>query len=216
MQRYFNENNARFRNAGGNPSIAFLYLNSQTQQSECHLLGCIIRQLVEDQKTLPEVVKQQWANYSQDESALARQGLIDLLIRVTTERNPVYIVIDALDESPAAVREPLMEALTSLSSEIGLMITSRYMGNFEQLFSGFCRVNISADQQDILEFVNHIIDQNARLLGFTRTDKSLRSDICKNIQKRSQDMCATSPLIVKSHANTLPTDSFSSDYIWSP
>ncbi|OBT51771.1 hypothetical protein VE04_08327 [Pseudogymnoascus sp. 24MN13] len=196
VQNHLTENSAQYR--GGNVRIAFLYLNYQTQQSERQLLGCIVRQLVEDQKPLPETVKQQWANYSQVEAVPARKKLIDLLISAT-EKHPVYIVIDALDECPEAIRKPFMEALRSLNSEVRLMITSRLMGDLQQLFSGFCTTNISANREDILDFVNHSIDQNARLLEFTSRDKSLRSDISSKIQKSSQDMF----LLVRLHMESL-------------
>ncbi|KAK3941300.1 hypothetical protein QBC46DRAFT_448750 [Diplogelasinospora grovesii] len=195
------ELNAQPRESGGRSGVAFLYLNYQVHTSESQLLGCIIRQLVEDEQPLPDTVKQQWAKYSVNGAALDEQKLIDLLRNITDDRK-VYIVVDALDECPPISRKPLIDALTSLGSTVGLMVTSRHMADFDQLSAGFCRVQILANSNDISDYVNHRIDGNPRLLEFTTRDKSLRGDIHKTVLAKSQKMF----LLVRLHMESLEAD----------
>ena len=177
---------AGFQAAGSNPGIAFIFLHNYVHQA-FELLSCILRQLVEDQPELPDDIQTEWSKYSERNTPLTLVGLFDLLKGVTKGRL-VYIVVDAMDECLPAARAPFIEGLTSMGSEIGLLITSRFMGDFEQLFAGFGRINISANPDDIRDYVDHCISRNPRLTGFTKMDKTLRDDIKNKVIQKSGDM----------------------------
>lgn len=184
----------KFSQAGGKAGVAFLYLNSQFRYTESELLGCIARQLLTDTDEIPKKVKQMWANYTSDtndmednnKAVIAVPGLVDLLKSLTQGRK-VYIVVDALDECLACARKPLITALTSLSSEVGLLITSRYMAEFDDLFVGFHPLNISTNKRDAQEYIRHYIRKTQRLKDFCKQDRNLESDICHAVLGNSQN-----------------------------
>lgn len=156
------------------------------------LLGCIIRQLIESQpdQPLPEGVKLQCESHSG--MPMDMRDLLDLLQKVTTGRL-VHVVVDALDECPATTRSEFMKALRSLEGKVRWMITSRFVEDFELLFDGFHRVRISADPDDVSDYIGHCIDESPRLRQFTKLDVGLRADIHRQVMAKSQDMFVMSP-----------------------
>ncbi|KAK4448732.1 hypothetical protein QBC34DRAFT_406642 [Podospora aff. communis PSN243] len=198
VQQHLRTINSEFQSQGGKSGVAFLYLNYQFPTTTDQLLGCIIRQLIESQpnEPLPEGVKLQCESHKG--TTMLPRDLVTLLEKVTAGRL-VHVVVDALDECPANTRSEIMGILKSLGGKLRWMITSRFVEDFELLFAGFHRVKISANPDDVSDYIEHCIDESPRLREFTRLDTSLKADIHKQVLAKSQDMF----LLVRLHMESL-------------
>jgi hypothetical protein len=114
-------------------AVAFLYFNYnlRPEQTLMYMHRTILRQLVETFPSIPDEVAQ-LHRADRDPSLLE---IFDMLSRVIENHNPVFIVIDALDEcSPESLSEVLdaVQRLQDLGARF--MLTSRFNNLIEGRF----------------------------------------------------------------------------------
>lgn len=166
--------------------VAYLYLTYKQQHSLVHLLGSIVRQLVQDDEMLPDLVLKEYnLHKNRGNEAPTQQGLSIMLASLVQQR-PLYIVIDGLDECPRDTRRPLVQLLQPASFQslkLNLLITSRLLDEFETLAKGFERIDIKADVRDLDLFIDSKFDDDAYLKGFAEQDPKLQQDVKDAIRK---------------------------------
>ena len=114
-------------------AVAFLYFNYnlRPEQTLMHMHRTILRQLVETFPSIPDEIAQHH-RANRDPSLLE---IFDMLSSVIENHNPVFIVIDALDEcSPESLSEVLdaVQRLQNLGARF--MLTSRFNTSIEGRF----------------------------------------------------------------------------------
>lgn len=179
---------AMFTEHGGKSGIAFLYMYDKHRHSTNELLACMLRQFIEARNQIPDEIENAWSVNNESKSSLPSSELVDLLRGLAKDNNKLYLVVDAWDECPAEEREPFLECLMSLAGQIAVFITSRFIGDLDRSLSEFSHVKISANADDIRDYISYCIENNARLKDFIRTDKLLEDDIKRKLIERSGDM----------------------------
>lgn len=166
--------------------VAYLYLTYKQQHSLVHLLGSIIRQLIQDDAQLPDLVLKEYNQHkNRGNEAPTQQELSIMLASLVTQR-PLYIIIDGLDECPRDTRRPLVKLLqpdSFQSLKLNILITSRLLDEFETLAKGFERIDIKADARDLNLFIDSKFDEDAYLSGFAELDPKLQQDVKEAIRK---------------------------------
>jgi Cdc6-like AAA superfamily ATPase len=152
-----NDLQSRFQ-GGVHIGIAYLYYNfrQQANQNAEHLLSSLIRQLSQEQSSLPECLRTLYAKHkgrtrpSLDELSKVLQAVANLFSRI-------FIVVDALDECQLSdgSRSKLLTTLFALQSETGanIFVTSRFIPDITERFKNNLSVEIWAHPGDVERYI---------------------------------------------------------------
>ncbi|MCJ1404359.1 hypothetical protein MMC11_007584 [Xylographa trunciseda] len=116
-------------------TVLYLYLNYKETKAQTytHLLGSLLKQLIQSQELgpLPDLVKDLYAS-SKGELHPDDKDIIGILkSELKAKFKRVYLVVDALDEFPENDRRNLVESLQDIDSErVCLLVTSRDSDDF--------------------------------------------------------------------------------------
>ncbi|KAJ7145175.1 ankyrin repeat-containing domain protein [Mycena crocata] len=111
-----------------NIGVACIYLNHKETdaQTPFNLLAAVWRQLVWSKPIAPNSkVQRLFRAYSEKRTKPDLTEIYEILRSVVAQWNRVYIVIDALDETPDNNRQTLLDYLANLGPTVCLMLTSR-------------------------------------------------------------------------------------------
>lgn len=183
----------------GRRKIAFLYIQYLKILPIQHLVGSVVRQLVEDESELPEVILQSYKTHAQNGETSATETLLSAILCDLASQWPVHIVLDALDESRSganvvehdSICKRLLKYLVPDAAEkhsISILITSRLLEEFNDLSKNFHRVNIMANDRDIAIFVDHEFKNSSRLGKYARKDPSIRERVKETITRKCDGM----------------------------
>jgi hypothetical protein len=96
----------------------------------------------------------------------------------------VFIIVDALDECPeGGTRESLLKELRALTLAVALLVTSRDIPSIAQHFHDARRLDISANNQDVQEYVRSRIGQATR-----RPVKELQERVVTTVTEKARGM----------------------------
>ncbi|KAF5001056.1 hypothetical protein FDECE_11071 [Fusarium decemcellulare] len=193
-----------FQYDASNAKIAVLYMHYNDPRPAKMLLACMLRQFIKSQHQIPSSVEKAWSDNTEKETPLEPQELVSLMQGLVEDNNKLYLVVDAWDECHAEARGPFLKELMSLGDQISVFITSRFTSDTDRSLSDFHRVKISANADDIRDYVSHCIAQNSRLQDFAQVDKSLEDDIKhKLIEESGRQKSGVIFLLVRLHMESL-------------
>lgn len=148
------------------------------------LLGMLLGQL----HHLPSAVIKASQTHRQCGTELSDPDeVFDALMTCLKLKSNNFLVIDALDEIHASARRPLVSRLINLqrNAPVNLFVTSRDLGNFEDLFPGVTRITIQATDHDIQQYLS----THMRSLPLcVRKDPALQNDIKVAIVQAAGEM----------------------------
>lgn len=171
-----------------NTGIAYLYLSYKEKQSLEVLIGSVVRQLIQDQDQIPAPAFMLWKEHlRQGSEAPSIQQLTKLFGELVAER-PAFIVIDALDECEHHMRHDLIKRLRVEGDRYCLLVTSRYLDEFEEIAKPFVRINITASRADFDTFIDNEIESSRNLTRFSLLKKDLKDDIKHGVWNKSRGM----------------------------
>lgn len=81
-----------------------------------------------------------------------------------------------------------VRAVQSLSPQVKILCTSRFLTTFQEYFSEYARLEISAQNEDIRAFAVSQIQKQFRLAKHVRAEPALKDRIIKKIIEESQGM----------------------------
>lgn len=90
---------------------------------------------------------------------------------------PTYIIIDALDECAPGTRERLIKSLQTSDDKISVLVTSRYLQEFDDISRDFSRCQIRARSVDLELFIRYTVQNSDRLLKHFARDPTLREEV---------------------------------------
>ncbi|KAK3352642.1 hypothetical protein B0T25DRAFT_189655 [Lasiosphaeria hispida] len=164
-------------------SIAYVYCNFRRkhEQKAEYLLASVLKQLAQHKPSLPETVKSLHDKHkdkqtrpSFDEISIALQSVASLYSRV-------FVVIDALDESPRDCRSRFMSQIFSLQGKCGANIfaTSRFIPDITTIFDQSVSMEIRASDDDIRRYLEgHIAEV---VPSFVKKNEELQKHIITKI-----------------------------------
>lgn len=156
--------------------VAYLYLSYKESQPLEHLLGSVVKQLVGEEIPLPQALLDLWNTRNRGDDNATCDDL-SRLIESLVQEHPSYIVVDALDECPHRDRLRLMHELQPASDNLSILVTSRYLDEFEDATREFKLLNIRADPSDLDLFIDHEFNSTSRLQKYSQIDPSLQDQV---------------------------------------
>jgi hypothetical protein len=195
--------------------IAYLYCNFRRQDQKVEdLLSNLIRQLSQDQSSLPECLRIFYDKYkgrtrpSLDELSKALQTVANLFSRI-------FIVVDALDECQLSdgSRSKLLTEIFALQSKAGANIfaTSRFILDVTERFKDNVSLEIRAHPGDVQRYIEGNI---AHMPSCVARRPDLQKEITTKIIRAVDGMYVE----LRSFTRAALTEqgSFLRNYIWTP
>jgi hypothetical protein len=150
------------------PVVAILYMSHKNKPELAQLLGTIMRQIVADMPFVPDEVEVEWRKITgrgkTDGSYLpASKDTLQTMLKTMTAGRTFYIVLDALDECMLEIRRPLLNALKDICQDVRILVTARRFEQRDELSRGFDHSWISAQKQDVVEYIESVIREDPEL-----------------------------------------------------
>lgn len=178
--------NSRDQNEGGqngNIGIAFVYCNLQRQHEQKleHILRSLLKQLIRERPSIPEIVKRLYDDHKEKQSPPPIDEISKALQSVINDHSRTFIVIDALDECQDP--ETLLSGIFELQAHTGanLFITSRPVEEIKKKFEGSLSLEICARDEDIGKYLDGHMSQ---LPILDERNKDLSEEVKAKIKKQ--------------------------------
>lgn len=182
----------RFKRSTRPGKLACVYLKHDDPQPLLHILGSILQQLLEDESCLPNSLVDLYNSCNRRQTAVSptSKQLADI-VHDLSKVEPIFIVVDALDEAESVSQAPLIDLLKPKrprpGSRVSLLVTSRPCPVSVYLSVGFHVKEITANDQDLQFFLDHVFrkDNNLGILG---QNDPVRTEIGARIKKNCAGM----------------------------
>jgi Cdc6-like AAA superfamily ATPase len=143
----------------GNIGIAFVYCSLQRQHEQKleHILRSLLKQLVRERPSIPEVVKRLYDQYKEKQASPSIDEISKALQSVIMSRT--FIVIDALDEcqDPGTLLSTIFEV--QAHTRANLFTTSRPIEEIKKKFKGSLSLEIRASDEDVGKYLDGHMSQ---------------------------------------------------------
>lgn len=146
--------------------IAYIYCNyyRYDEQNTSDLLASILKQLAENQRQLPEIVKDLYRRHESGRTRPSVDELYTTLRFIITQHSRVFIIIDSLDECQTSNDswEKTLSHLFKIQAETGINIfaTSRPIPEVYEKFKESTVIEVLAHNDDIREYLESQISQS--------------------------------------------------------
>ena len=170
--------------------VAFIYCNYN--ESEKHtadnFMGVILQQIcLRSIETADELVSCYEA-HRQSKTRPSFEELSKLLGHAAGLMPRLYLVMDAVDECPVDTRDLFFGEIRKLYPAVSLLMTSRHATSNLSTSSEEMFVEISADESDIHNYLQHRMDLSIALRGHLERDSKLREQIIDSISIKARGM----------------------------
>jgi pyrrolidone-carboxylate peptidase len=159
------------------------------EQTTSNLLAGIWRQLVLGKpiaSTSLLVVRKLFQKHSEKRTKPELAQIHEVVRLAIAQWSRVYIVVDALDETPEDNRQRLLKYLTDLGPAVCLMLTSRHDVSLRNITTE--RFDIRVPEEDIQKYVEHQINESTQLSLYIETRLQLREEIIAKILENADRM----------------------------
>ncbi|KAH1401028.1 hypothetical protein KXW39_003916 [Aspergillus fumigatus] len=190
-----------------NSLYTYIYCNynSRKEQTSVALLSSLVQQVLQHptRETVPPEVLSLYNSHKKYGTRPTLKELTDLLGKLTSTYESLFVVIDALDECTESEENALrfLSTVRSIGSNVRILCSSRFSTTFEAYFVSTKKVEIFARDEDIRMFLDSEISQQPRLSKHVRADPSLRAEIIDSITEDCRGMF----LLAKLHLDSLST-----------
>lgn len=152
------------------------------------LLSSLLRQLVQGLPTVPEAITVLYDSHQGTSLSVVESK--NALYEVAKLYDHGFIVVDALDECSNIdeARDVFALELNYLPANMQLLITSRHIESIKENFQQSSHLEISAQDQDIENYVLLRLGEEQRLARIVVQDSKLESHIKKVVVEKSQGM----------------------------
>jgi Cdc6-like AAA superfamily ATPase len=161
--------------------IAYIYCNfrRQREQKPTDLLASLLKQLVQEQRFVPESVKTLYERHKVKRTRPSFDEISKELYSVVADYSRTFIIIDALDECQVSDggRQRLLVEMVDLQTKTGanLLATSRFIPETVKKFEGrSTRLEIRASDDDLRRYLDGHI---SRLPSFVSRSPDLQNQV---------------------------------------
>ena len=173
-----------------NIGLAFIYCNYKERdgQTLTNLIASLVQQLAQRSSTISDDVRALYAHHNHQRTRPGFEEYSRILRSLIATFTDVYIVVDALDECDWSngARMKLIKELQESSAN--LLCTSRHLGDIEQSFANYSRLEIRASDTDVTKFLQARISEEGSLVEFCGRDKTLEGTIVEKIIEKANGM----------------------------
>jgi hypothetical protein len=144
----------------GNDPAAYVYCNfrQQHEQKSSDLIVSLLKQLVQEQPSIPVVVKDLYSHHKPKGTRPSPDEILCALHCATAFYSRSFIIIDALDECQVSHegRGTLLQEIFNLQAKSGvnLFATSRFIQEIENKFNTSMRLEINARDDDVKKYLD--------------------------------------------------------------
>jgi Cdc6-like AAA superfamily ATPase len=149
----------RFQN-DASVGIAYLYCNfrQQHEQKPTDLLASLLKQLVQEQSSIPQSVKSLYERHKDKRTRPSFDEISKALHFIVADYSQSFIIIDALDECEVSNggRKQLLSEISSLQAKTkaSFFATSRFIPEIEKEFKGHILLEIYASNEDVQRYLD--------------------------------------------------------------
>jgi len=181
--------------------VAVLYIKyDQHGQNTCSLLGSVIKQILQDLSFIPSRVTDLYKLHSDGATAATAEELVNTILSIL-DQNELFLIVDGLDEYNEELRWNLLDNLEMLKSKARIVIFSRFMDRLQEELEGFAVFEMTANKDDIGNFIDQHIKVNRNLRRLIDNTPSLRADIKEAIVSTAAGMFLLARLHMESIAS---------------
>lgn len=180
--------------AAGNDDIGIAYIYcdyaNQNDQTTEMIIASFAKQLSIRKSSICGQIQKL---YKECHDGMIRPDLVRLtetLRNLCKEFKQVFFVLDALDECVEKVRKPLLDQLEKVDRPIvRLFLTSRpHLLDMDERCGKYPQILITAKSQDIRQFLQKKIEEDALLSRRMRNKESLKDEVIDTITSKAMDM----------------------------
>ena len=174
--------------------IAYLYCDfrRQHEQNTEDLLANLLKQLAQQQGSIPDRVQTLYEYYRDEPKRPSRNGISSALHYVSALYSKVFIIIDALDECQVkdGCRTGLLDIIFELQAtarvRANIFSTSRDNPEIVERFRESISLEIRAKDEDVQTY---LAGHMKRLPSFVLSSPDLQSEVKATISKAVNGMC---------------------------
>jgi len=182
---------------GGDAKVgmAYVYLNFRRhdEQKPENLLASVLRQLVRNHPALPACLTALYDAHHGQRTRPSLQDISEAIEAVSDMNSRTFILVDALDESPASDRSKFLSRLLALQAQCGvnLFATSRLIPDITGKFGSALSVEIRASVEDVQRYLDGHMEE---LPSFVQRNKTLQEEIKAKISDAVDGMYVVEPI----------------------
>jgi hypothetical protein len=142
-----------------NEPVTFIYCNykRQSEQSAKHMLSSMLRQIIDAQPGLPQLVQDFYTSHTKRKTTPSFNEMRQILEAVLRDLHRLTIVVDALDECETRARKDFLSAVETLRGqcEVRLLATSRFLPAIEShsALLGKPTLEVKASDEDLEMYI---------------------------------------------------------------
>lgn len=183
----------------------YIYCNFQQkgEQTAYDLLASLLKQLAQDQSSLPGSVKELYDQHQAKKTRPSINEISKALQIVAAMFSRVFIIVDALDECQTSgkCRSTLLGEIFDLQAKTkaNFFATSRRIPEIERKFKGYPSLEIFASDEDVHRYLDsHMSELPECVLKKLDLQEEIKSQIVKAI-----DGMYVAPFGLRENANNL-------------
>lgn len=171
--------------------IAYIYFDfrRKDQQNLDDLLSSLLKQLSGPKPSIPDALKILYNRHRRKRTRPSISELDTALCAVADSYSRTFVIIDALDECEASdgTRTQFIENCLALQAKcsVNLFMTSRFVPEIVQRFTGTATLKIRADSEDVQIY---LASRMSRLPRFVSQDLEIQKEITDAIIKAVDGM----------------------------
>ena len=189
-----NHLNRKFEN-DASIGIAYIYCNyrQQLEQAPADLLLSLLKQLVQEQPSLPEKVKTLYDCHKDKRTRPSFDEISKVLHSIVADYSRAFILVDALDECQEEGRRSLLSEIFCLQAKTGasFFTTSRDILEITKEFKRSTSLSIRASNEDVRKY----LDGHMSRLKCVSQNLTLQEKIKTEIAKAVDGMYVPSNII---------------------
>ena len=175
----------------GKTGIAYIYcVHNGINQTANNFLGSLLRQLATQSAASLKDIKSCYEHHARYGTRPSLNEIVGLLRSQVEGFDELFIVIDALDECPEQdqTRKSFLAQVRALPPKARLMVTSRNVPVIERMFKNDMCIEIRAQDQDIMTFINSQMEQQDEFADLLEDHEEVRSDITATVLDKANGM----------------------------
>ncbi|KAK6525239.1 hypothetical protein TWF694_005385 [Orbilia ellipsospora] len=167
-------------------NVMYLYCNYKRQEDQTldKLVSMLLRQIVEQLETIPEVVHTMYAAYKGKVARPSPKEIYRTLLAILGGLGRIFIVVDALDECTSGVRRELLTKIQEFQqkSKTCFMATSRPISDVTEYFAKAPQIKIKANREDVEKYVeSHLALLPTCVRNSSELQEKIRAQIANTV-----------------------------------
>lgn len=177
-----------------NSLYTYIYCNynRRKEQTSAALLSSMVQQVLQHSSSeeIPPEVQALYNSHKKYGTRPTTKELTELLGKLTSKYETLFVVLDALDECSESEEDTLrfLSTVQSIGSNVRIMCSSRFSTTFDAFLGSSKKLEIYARDEDIKMFLDSEISQQPRLSKHVRSDPDLRTEIIDSVTGECQGM----------------------------